>query len=218
MGKWLKRIGCLALLMVCFLALFPTIIILIRSGGNLVPEPVNDSMRATAEYLYYHPAPTPENIYHIPDNFNSIYEYCFNGELARYFLGISWVINGSRIPSSMHSEAYLGPYTGEGDNYGINRTCLEEPFYNRLLANGFHLFEIQMGNFLGAIEVTYQWGVWVNEDEMPTPYPTFTPYPISTPYPTFTPYPTSTPYPTFTPYPTSTPYPTFTPKINTPTP
>ncbi len=182
MRKWLKRIGRLILvtiMFVCVLALFPTIIMLIRSGGNLVPEPVNDSMRATAEYLYYHPAPTPENIYHIPDDFNNRGEYCVGGDLARYFFGISWVINGSRIPESMHREGSIGTLMSDG---GINRTCLGEPFYNRLLANGFHLFEIQMGNFLGAIEVTYQWGVWVNNDELPTPYPSSTPK-INTPTP-----------------------------------
>jgi len=59
--------------------------------------------------------------------------------------------------------------------------------------------------------------------DMPTPYPTYTPYPtptlVPTPYPTYTPYPTPTsvptPYPTYTPYPTPTsvptPYPTYTP-------
>ena len=45
----------------------------------------------------------------------------------------------------------------------------------------------------------------------PTPYPTYTPYPISTSYPTYTPYPESTSYPTYTPSPISTPYPTYTP-------
>jgi len=142
------------------------------SDSKLVTVP-DRNIEQTAEYLYYNPLPLPPEITSLRGDINSQIHYlCANGDFAKNdgaYKGISWVINGTRIPDWMY---ITGVYIMLGTNASYH-SCLDDDFY-RWLPSGFHLIEIRSQSNPFDPGMSYQFGVKIN-DVLATPIPTLIP-------------------------------------------